>query len=81
MANVALFPVKWVSFIWPVPFITGCPNINDICIGGIIFFVKGCTVSDRLSSVQRNIEIEIDDNLKQLSYYSIQSGDTILLRW
>jgi hypothetical protein len=29
----------------------------------------------------RNIEIEIDDNLKQLSYYSIQSGDTILLRW
>lgn len=41
------------------------------------------TTQQRLSYIDntRGIEIEIDDNLKQLSYYSIQSGDIILLRW
>ncbi|CAI8015350.1 Tubulin-specific chaperone E, partial [Geodia barretti] len=29
----------------------------------------------------RNIEIKMDDDLKQLLFFAIQSGDTILLRW
>ena len=30
---------------------------------------------------QRNFEIELGDDLKQLSFYAMESGDTILLRW
>jgi hypothetical protein len=41
------------------------------------------TAQQRLSYLDRsrNIEIEMDDDLKQLSFYSVESGDTILLRW
>lgn len=30
---------------------------------------------------KNNREIALDDNMKQLTYYSVESGDTILLRW
>lgn len=26
-------------------------------------------------------EVELDDDLRQLTFYSVQSGDTIYLRW
>ena len=31
--------------------------------------------------LQGEHEIEVTDDLKQLSFYSIESGDTILVRW
>jgi len=37
----------------------------------------------RLSSVDSKLgrEVELDDDLRQLTFYSVQSGDTIYLRW
>ena len=41
------------------------------------------SVEQRLSYLDssRGIEIEMGDNMKDLKYYSIQSGETVLLRW
>ena len=31
--------------------------------------------------LQLGREVELDDDLRQLIFYSVQSGDTIYLRW
>ena len=31
--------------------------------------------------LQLGREVELDDDLRQLTFYSVQSGDTIYLRW
>lgn len=34
-----------------------------------------------IALMQGDCEIQLDDDLKQLNFFSIESGDTILLRW
>lgn len=31
--------------------------------------------------LQGGYEIELDDNLRQISFYSVEDGDTVLVRW
>jgi hypothetical protein len=34
-----------------------------------------------LSSRSEEVEVELDNNLRELAYYSIEKGDTLLVRW
>ncbi|XP_073257799.1 tubulin-specific chaperone E-like [Porites lutea] len=51
---------------------------------GLLYRLFKVDSSDqRLSSVDNKLgrEVELDDDLRQLTFYSVQSGDTIYLRW
>ena len=49
--------------------------------GYLPFFVVLMYIIYSLLFSQGECEIELSDDLKQLSFYSIETGDTILLRW
>ncbi|KAJ7377274.1 hypothetical protein OS493_030085 [Desmophyllum pertusum] len=53
-------------------------------IKGLLYRLFKVDSSDqKLSSVDTKLgrEVELDDDLRQLTFYSVQSGDTLYLRW
>jgi hypothetical protein len=34
-----------------------------------------------LSTRSTEMEVELDNNLRELAYYSLENGDTLLVRW
>ncbi|KAL9981206.1 hypothetical protein ACROYT_G009878 [Oculina patagonica] len=53
-------------------------------VKGLLYRLFKVDSSDqKLSSVDSKLgrEVELDDDLRQLTFYSVQSGDTIYLRW
>ena len=52
-----------------------------MCMSRNLVEIGNNTVLIDIVLLQGDREIEIDDDLKQLSFYSITTGDTILLRW